>query len=185
MDYDLGIRDSAPFAFICLGAPVHRLDPGIVSFRKATDCQVHVSAGEFNVAANLSNWFGLRSAIVTAVVKYEIGDMVAERLRAMGVTPFYRAFEHNGVTGPDISTTCSDRGYGVRGPVVFYNRADEAAAQLEPGDFEASDFRPRRASVSQWRDFRRCVGTNTRIGDSWHAGGKDPGRGGFVRSEFS
>src|SRR6267143_216020 len=100
MDYDLGIRDSAPFAFICLGAPVHRLDPGIVSFRKATDCQVHVSAGEFNVAANRSNWFGLRSAIVTAVVKYEIGDMVAERLRAMGVTPFYRAFEHNGVTGP-------------------------------------------------------------------------------------
>jgi len=30
----------------------------------------------------------------------------------------------------------SDRGYGVRAPVVFYNRADEAAQQLEPGSFD-------------------------------------------------
>jgi 2-dehydro-3-deoxygluconokinase len=29
----------------------------------------------------------------------------------------------------------SDRGFGMRGPVVFYNRANEAAAQLKPGDF--------------------------------------------------
>jgi 2-dehydro-3-deoxygluconokinase len=29
----------------------------------------------------------------------------------------------------------SDRGLGVRAPVVFYNRANEAAAQLKPGDF--------------------------------------------------
>jgi len=29
----------------------------------------------------------------------------------------------------------SDRGHGVRGPVVFYNRSNEAAAQLKPGDF--------------------------------------------------
>src|ERR1700727_3749189 len=30
----------------------------------------------------------------------------------------------------------SDRGFGVRGPVVFYNRCNEAAAQLKPGDFD-------------------------------------------------
>ena len=94
----------------------------------------------------------------------------------MGVTPFYKASEHNGVTGPDNSTVCSDRGYGVRGPAVFYNRADEAATQLETGDFGASDFQPRRASVSQWRDFRRCVGNYTRMGGSGHAGGKDLGQ---------
>jgi 2-dehydro-3-deoxygluconokinase len=87
MNYGLGIRDSAAIDFICLGALVHRLDPGIIPFRKATEYQVHVSGGEFDVAANLSNCFGLRTAIVTAMVKYEIGDMVAERLRAMGVTP--------------------------------------------------------------------------------------------------
>ena len=45
-------------------------------------------------------------------------------------------FQHNGVAGPNIATVYSDRGYGVRGPVVFYNRASEAAAQLKPGDFD-------------------------------------------------
>jgi 2-dehydro-3-deoxygluconokinase len=35
-----------------------------------------------------------------------------------------------------MATVYSDQGYGVRGPVVFYNRANEAAAQLKPGDFD-------------------------------------------------
>ena len=35
-----------------------------------------------------------------------------------------------------MATVYSDRGYGVRAPVVFYNRANEAAAQLKPGDFD-------------------------------------------------
>jgi 2-dehydro-3-deoxygluconokinase len=34
----------------------------------------------------------------------------------------------------------SDRGFGVRAPVVFYNRADEAAARLAPGDFAWSEI---------------------------------------------
>jgi len=57
-------------------------------------------------------------------------------VRVMGVKPFYRRFEHNGVNGPNMATVYSDRGFGVRGPVVFYNRANEAAAQLKPGDFD-------------------------------------------------
>jgi 2-dehydro-3-deoxygluconokinase len=35
-----------------------------------------------------------------------------------------------------MATVYSDRGQGVRAPVVFYNRANEAAAQLKPGDFD-------------------------------------------------
>jgi 2-dehydro-3-deoxygluconokinase len=54
----------------------------------------------------------------------------------MGVTPFYKRFEHNGVTGPNMATVYSDRGQGVRAPVVFYNRCNEAGAQLKPGDFD-------------------------------------------------
>ncbi|HET7871910.1 MAG TPA: PfkB family carbohydrate kinase, partial [Terriglobales bacterium] len=37
---------------------------------------------------------------------------------------------------PNMATVYSDRGFGVRPPVVFYNRANEAAAQLQPGDFD-------------------------------------------------
>jgi 2-dehydro-3-deoxygluconokinase len=39
------------------------------------------------------------------------------------------------VNGPNHATVYSDRGQGVRAPVVFYNRSNEAAAQLKPGDF--------------------------------------------------
>ena len=132
----LNIPREGRLDFLSLGALVHRLDPGIVPFRKATECQIHVSGGEFNVAANLADCFGLETGLVTAMVDYPIGDLVAERVRAMGVKPFYKRFRHNGVTGPNIATVYSDRGHGVRPPVVFYNRANEAAAQLKAGDFD-------------------------------------------------
>src|SRR5580704_1619784 len=132
----MNIRKDGDLDFLSLGALVHRLDTGIIPFRKATECQIHVSGGEFNVAANLADCFGLRTGIVSAMSDYPIGDLIAERVRAMGVKPFYKHFKHDGVTGPNMATVYSDRGYGVRGPVVFYNRANEAAARLKPGDFD-------------------------------------------------
>ena len=138
MKYGLEIRPQGDLDFLSLGALVHRLDPGIIPFRKATECQIHVSGGEFNVAANLADGFGLNTGIATAMVEYPIGDLVAERVKAMGVKPFYKRFEHDGVTGPNIAAVYSDRGHGVRAPVVFYNRAKEAGAMLKPGDFDWS-----------------------------------------------
>ena len=134
--YGLNIHKEGALDFVSLGALVHRLDPGVVPFRKATNCAIHVSGGEFNCAANLADCFGLRTGIVTAMADYPIGDLIAERVRAMGVRPFYKHFPHNGVNGPNMATVFSDRGQGVRAPVVFYNRANEAAAQLEIGDFD-------------------------------------------------
>ena len=122
--------------FLSLGALVHRLDPGLVPFRKATTLTIHVSGGEFNTSANLSDCFGLRTGVASAMVDYPIGDLIAERVRAMGVTPFYKRFKHDGARGPNMATVYSDRGHGIRGPVVFYNRSNEAAAMLKPGDFD-------------------------------------------------
>src|SRR5258707_338608 len=136
MTDSLKIPREGELDFLSLGALVHRLDPGIVPFRKATECQIHVSGGEYNVAANLADCFRLRTAMVTAMADYPIGELVAERVRAMGVKPFYKRFEHDGVSGPNIATVYSDRGHGVRAPVVFYNRSNEAAARLKPGDFD-------------------------------------------------
>jgi 2-dehydro-3-deoxygluconokinase len=136
MNYGLNIRQEGALDFLSLGALIHRLDPGIIPFRKATECQIHVSGGEFNVAANLADCFRLQTGIITAMVNYPIGDLIAERVRAMGVKPFYKRFDHDGVTGPNMATVYSDRGMGVRAPVVFYNRSNEAAARLKPGDFD-------------------------------------------------
>ena len=136
MKYGLNIPSAGDLDFVSLGALVHRLDPGVIPFRKATECKIHVSGGEFNVAANLSDCFGMKAGIATAMVDYPIGALIAERVRAMGVRPLYKHFKHDGVQGPNMATVYSDRGQGVRAPVVFYNRCNEAAAQLKPGDFD-------------------------------------------------
>ncbi|MEI7743454.1 MAG: sugar kinase [Chloroflexota bacterium] len=132
----LAIRNEGAFDLLSLGGLVMRLDSGVVPFRKAHDLAVHVSGAEYNVAANLSDAFGLRTAVASAMVDYPVGDLVTERVRAAGVTPFFKRFTHDGVTGPNIATVYSDRGFGVRAPVVFYNRSNEAAAQLRAGDFD-------------------------------------------------
>jgi len=136
MSIGLDIRPNGALDLLSLGALIHRLDPGIIPFRKATDCHIHVSGGEFNVAANLADCFRLNTGIASAMVDYPIGDLIAERVRVMGVKPFYKYFKHDGVQGPNMATVYSDRGHGVRAPVVFYNRCNEAAGQLKPGDFD-------------------------------------------------
>jgi 2-dehydro-3-deoxygluconokinase len=122
--------------FLALGALVTRLDPGIVPFSMADSYEIHVSGGEYNVAANLASCFGMRTAIASAMVDYPIGKRVQRAVRAMGVDSYYATFKHDGVRGPNIAQVWSDRGQGVRAPVVFYNRANEAAALLKSGDFD-------------------------------------------------
>lgn len=131
----LNVPKSGALDFVSLGALVHRLDPGRIPFRKATQCAIHVSGGEFNCAANLADCFQLRTGVVTAMVDYPIGDLIHERVRAMGVQPFYKKFVHDGVRGPNMATVYSDQGCGIRPPVVFYNRSNEAAGMLKAGDF--------------------------------------------------
>ena len=52
MSSALEIRSDGALDLLALGALVTRFDPGIVPFRKARRCDIHVSGGEFNVAAN-------------------------------------------------------------------------------------------------------------------------------------
>ena len=122
--------------FLALGALVHRLDPGIIPFRTASSFDVHVSGGEYNCAANLASCFGLSTGVATAMVNNGIGELIQRQVRAMGVRPFFKHFKHDGVRGPNMATVYSDRGAGVRAPVVFYNRANEAGGMLKPGDFD-------------------------------------------------
>jgi 2-dehydro-3-deoxygluconokinase len=58
MNKGLQIPENGGLDFVSVGAMNHRVDPGIIPFRKATEWQVHPSGGEYNVAANLANCFG-------------------------------------------------------------------------------------------------------------------------------
>ena len=133
-------KDDCQLDFLSLGALVHRLDPGVVPFRKARSFNIHVSGGEYNVAAGLADCFGLKAGMATAMVDYGIGELVQNRVREMGVRPFYKWFKHDGVRGPNIATVYSDLGFGIRPPMVFYNRSNEAAALLKPGDFNWAEI---------------------------------------------
>ncbi len=134
----LNIRPEAEceFDFLSLGGLVMRMDSGVVPFAFADQYQVHVSGGEYNVAANLARCFQMRTAVASAMVDNPLGEKVAASVRAMNVHGIYRHFAYDGVRGPNIALVWSDRGQGVRPPVVFYNRANEAAAMLKPGDFD-------------------------------------------------
>ena len=122
--------------FLALGALVTRLDPGVVPFAEADEYRLHVAGGEYNVAANLSTCFGMKTAVASAMVDYPIGRKIEFAVQKAGVTPYYRRFRHDGVRGPNMATVWSDRGQGMRAPVVFYNRSNEAAQQLAPGSFD-------------------------------------------------
>src|SRR5215471_11910430 len=73
---------------------------------------------------------------VSVVAVYLKRKQIAERVRGMGVRPLEKRFNQDGVRGPNMATVYSDGGHGIRAPIVFYNRCNEAAAQLKPGDFD-------------------------------------------------
>ena len=128
--------EGSKYDLLALGALISRLDPGVVPFKEEDTYALHVAGGEYNVAKNLSSCFGSRTAIATAMVDNPIGQRIEADVRRAGVTPFYRRFAFDGVRGPNMAIVWSDRGQGVRAPVVFYNRANEAAQQLKPGSFD-------------------------------------------------
>src|SRR5260370_35464105 len=84
MQSTLKIRPEGALDFLALGALIHRLDPGIIPFRKATECHLHWSGGEFNGAANLADCFPMNTAIASAIVAYPIGDLGKESVPRMG-----------------------------------------------------------------------------------------------------
>ncbi|MDR3325617.1 MAG: sugar kinase [Spirochaetaceae bacterium] len=143
--------DGAQHDFLALGALVTRLNPGIVPFSEADSYALHVSGGEYNVAANLSSCFGMNTAIAGAMVDNPIGKRIENAVRRQGVSAYYRRFAFDGVRGPNMAIVWSDQGQGVRAPVVFYNRANEAAARLAPGSFDWEEmFGPPSAPNIRW-----------------------------------
>jgi len=53
----------------------------------------------------------------------------------MGVKPFYKHFKHDGVRAPTWPPSTATAVMACA-PGVFYNRCNEAAGQLKPGDFD-------------------------------------------------
>src|SRR5438876_475289 len=107
MSNGLKIRKEGALDFLSLGALVHRLDPGIIPFRKATRCDIHVSAGGVR-------WF--HSGGIFAALSPTTAEVIVEAMKAAkaagAVTSFdlnYRTKLWNISGGHDRAVTLLDK----------------------------------------------------------------------------
>src|SRR3954471_16364501 len=87
MTMPLLIRDAAGcrFDLVSLGEVMLRLDPGDGRVATTRSFQVWEGGGEYNVARGLRRCFGLRTAIVTALVDNPVGRLVQDLIYQGGV----------------------------------------------------------------------------------------------------
>ena len=137
---DLIIRPQSECRFdaVSLGEVMLRLDPGAGRIRTARAFQAWEGGGEYNVARGLRRAFGLRTAIVTALVDNEIGRLIEDLILTGGLdTSFIQWVPHDGI-GRSVRNglNFTERGFGVRGAVGVSDRGHTAASQLKPGDVD-------------------------------------------------
>ena len=133
-------RQSADCAFeaVSLGEVMLRLDPGEGRIRTARSFQVYEGGGEYNVTRGLRRCFGLRTAVVTALVDNEIGRLVEDLILQGGVDPsFIRWVPDDGIGRQARNgLNFTERGFGVRGALGCSDRGNTAVSQLTPGSID-------------------------------------------------
>lgn len=123
---------------VSLGEVMLRLDPGETRIRTARRFEVWEGGGEYNVARGLSRVFGLRSAILTALVDDEVGRLVESLILAGGVDPtFIRWVESDG-SGRTVRNglNFTERGFGVRAARGVSDRGHTAISHMEPDEID-------------------------------------------------
>ena len=156
-------------------------------FRKAKSVDIHVSGGEYNVAANLSDCFGMKTGIATAMVKYPIGELIQHAVREAGVTPFYKWFEHDGDPRPSVATVFSDRGMGCPAAGRLLQPLERGGARCSSrGDFDwAGDSQGRRPlSSTPGGIFAALSGDDRRTDPRRHPGREGEQGDRLVRPEL-
>jgi 2-dehydro-3-deoxygluconokinase len=126
------------YDLVALGEVMLRLDPGEGRVRTAREFRVWEGGGEYNVARGLRRCFGLRTAIVTALVQNDIGRLVEDLMLQGGVdTTLLRWVPDDGIGRTARNgLNFTERGFGVRGAIGVSDRGNTAASQLTPGQID-------------------------------------------------
>ena len=126
------------FDLVALGEVMLRLDPGAHRIAGARQFAAWEGGGEYNVARNLAHCFGLRTAIVTALVDNPVGRLVHGLMRAGGVDlSQVRWVEDDGVgRAARNGLYFLERGFGARGALGCSDRGHTAVSQLAPGQVD-------------------------------------------------
>ena len=135
-------KDETAFDCVSMGEIMLRLDPGSGRIHTARQFQAWEGGGEYNVTRGLRRCFGLRTAVVTAFADNPVGRLVEDFILQGGVdTRFIEWKEYDGI-GREVRNglNFTERGFGVRGAAGCSERANTAASQIKPGDFDWEDI---------------------------------------------
>src|SRR5262245_61173096 len=144
---DLGLKSAAAARYdaVALGEIMLRLDPADVPMARARTVRLWHGGGEANVAEGLAACFGLRAAVVTALVDDGVGRNICNQLREAGVDVSHivwfntdrkgrHATDQKGTLHNGINFTWA--GKGVLPSVTEYYRAHTPIRELRPGDVD-------------------------------------------------
>ncbi|MCX7935316.1 MAG: sugar kinase, partial [Planctomycetota bacterium] len=123
---------------VALGEVMLRLDPGDGRIRTAREFKVWEGGGEYNVVRGLRKCFGLRTAVVTAIVDNEVGHLLEDLMLQGGVDLSHvRWVPFDGIgRASRVGLNFTERGFGVRAAVGCSDRAYSAASQIKRGDID-------------------------------------------------
>ncbi len=144
---DLKIKsaDECRYDEVSLGEVMLRVDPGDVPTARARTGRIWHGGGETNMAEGLSYCFGLRTAVVTALVDDGIGRNIENQMREAGVDTtniIWFSTNGKGKFSTDAKGTLHNgvnftwRGKGVLPSITEYYRAHTAIREIAAGDFD-------------------------------------------------
>ena len=135
---EIAPADGARWDCVALGEVMLRLDPGEDRISRARTFRAWEGGGEYNVARGLSRCFGMRTAIVTALVDNPIGRLIEDLILAGGVDRshlIWRQFDGVGRTARN-GLNFTERGFGVRSALGCSDRGHSACSQLRAGEID-------------------------------------------------
>jgi 2-dehydro-3-deoxygluconokinase len=124
--------------FVSLGEVMLRFDPENDRIHNARSFRVWEGGGEYNVARNLSKVFRQKSAILTALAKNQIGELVEDLIWQGGVDSSEIIWRETDGISRKVRNGIYfiERGFGLRSPVGCSDRGNTAVSQLKSGDFD-------------------------------------------------
>ena len=134
------IRDagSTRHDLVSLGEVMLRLDPGDGRVATTRTFTAWEGGGEYNVARGLRRCFGLRTAIVTALVDNPVGRLVEDLMLQGGTDLSYVRWVPDDGVGRRARNglNFTERGFGVRAALGCSDRGHTAVSQLKRGDVD-------------------------------------------------
>ncbi|MBT3269101.1 sugar kinase [Candidatus Poribacteria bacterium] len=141
------IKKEGRYDGVSLGEVMLRIDPRDIPTAKARDnIRLSQGGGETNVSCGMSYTFGLRTAVLTALLDDPVGENIRNQLREAGVDTSKviwwdqkddgskysadgKGTLHNGINFTYV-------GAGILPSDTTYYRANSVATRLAPGDFD-------------------------------------------------